>query len=460
MPTDPHAAWIAVHRFGLGPRPGELDAASRDPQGWLLAQIDDPPRSTPFDALPDHMDLQREALAAMEQQGEAGRKAVRRYQKRVHKREVAARVEYAAVTPAPFHERLTWFWSDHFTVSVTNKRVAHLVGAFEREAIRPNVGGRFEQLLLATTQHPAMLLYLDNAGSIGPDTMKAQRRGKGLNENLAREIVELHTLGVHGGYSQDDVIALAELITGWTVFGGPPKKRADLSGRHGFTFRADLHQPGSKTLLGRRYGQGGVEEGEAALRALSRTPATARFVADKLARHFLGVDASSDVIDALAGTFQETRGDLAKVARTLVTHPHSWRKPEPGSSALRDPARLLAASSRALDLGGWRGKKKPWSEKVAEAQAWLGQPTWRAPSPAGWSVDPADWAGPEQVLRRVELAWRIGQAVGDRVAQPESWASEVLGVQLSTAVRNAVARAPSRADAVATVLASPAFQWT
>jgi uncharacterized protein (DUF1800 family) len=454
MALDPRAAWLAVHRFGLGPRPGELSEAATDPRGWLLAQLEGPGDTPLLDARPSHVALQRAVVTALGDGGDDGRKAVRQLQRRTWRAEAEVRLQHAAGTDRPFHERLTWFWADHLTVSTTNNRIGHLVGAFEREVVRPGATGRFAALLAASTKHPAMLVYLDNAGSVGPDTVKAQRRDKGLNENLAREILELHTLGVDGGYRQGDVVALAELLTGWTVFGGPPLRKPRVDRPHGFTFREDLHQPGTKTFLGRRYAQGGVAEGEAALQALADHPSTARFVAGKLARHFLGPTAPSDLCEAMAGTFRQTRGDLGAVARTLVTHPASWRAagPRPGGAPV--PA------ARALDLSGWRGRRKAWPERAMEAQAWLGQPPYGAPSPAGWSIDPADWAGPEQVLRRVELAWRIGEAVGATVPEPAAWADEVLGVHLSDAVRQAVAQAPSRGEAVATVLAAPSFQWT
>lgn len=465
MPDRRSAAWIAVHRFGMGARPGELSAVAADPRGWLLSQLDAPPPSPDREALPDHMALQRDAAAeraedrAAKAGGDKG-KRVRRYQRRTLRAEARARLRDAARTDAPFHERLVRFWSDHFTTSATQRRARHLVGAHEREAIRPHVTGRFADMLLASTQHPAMLLYLDNAGSIRPDTRRAQRRDKGLNENLAREILELHTLGVDGGYRQEDVVALAELITGWTVFGGPPGFRLDLERPHGFTFRPDLHQPGRKTLLGRRYSGGGVAEGEAALRDLAAHPATARFLAGKLSRHFLGPDAPPAVAQAVSASLRTTGGDLRAAAAALVEHPGSWAEPRAGAGALRDPSRLLVAMARALDLGGWSGRKKDWTERALDAQAWLGQPPFAAPSPAGWSDDPADWAGPEQVLRRVELAWRVGEAAGGLVPDPAAWADDLLAPALDGETRKAVARAGSRAEAVAFALASPAFQWT
>lgn len=464
MPDRRTHAWIAAHRFGLGPRPGELDTISDDPRGWLIAQLEaGPPPSPARDALPDHMAIQRqlqeERAADAGEKPEKGKRA-RRHQRATLRAESRARLIDAATTDAPLHERLVRFWSDHFTTSATQRRARHLVGAHEREAVRPHVAGRFEAMLLASTRHPAMLLYLDNASSIGPDTTRGQRRDQGLNENLAREILELHTLGVGGGYQQPDVIALAELITGWTVFGGPPRGRMDLERPHGFTFRPDLHQTGRKTLLGRRYGGGGVDEGESALRDLAAHPATARFLATRLCRHFLGPQAPPAAVDAVAEALLTSAGDLRVATRALIEHPASWVPPAAGHGALRDPSRLLIAMARAVDLGAWSGRRKDWADKVLDAQAWLGQPAFTAPSPAGWSDDPADWAGPEQVLRRVELAYQVGVRAGSLVTAPGAWADDLLSPALDAGTREAVRRAGSRAEAVAFAFASPAFQWT
>lgn len=465
MPDRRTAAWIAAHRFGMGARPGELDAIAGDPRGWLLSQLaGGPPPSPERDALPGHMAIQRELMKLRAEDAGEKRKAGRRHQRATLRAEARARLIDAATTDAPFHERLVRFWSDHVTTSANQRRAKHLVGAHEREAVRPHVTGRFADLLLASTQHPAMLLYLDNASSIGPDTRRGQRREAGLNENLAREILELHTLGVGvgggGGYQQADVVALAELITGWTVFGGPPRGRMDLERPHGFTFRPDLHQPGRKALLGRRYSGGGVAEGESALRDLAAHPSTPRFLASKLCRHFLGAEATPSAVNAVSDALRTSGGDLKAAAHALVEHPASWTPPAPGRGALRAPSRLLVAMARAVDLGGWSGRRKDWADKVLQAQAWLGQPTFTAPSPAGWSDDAADWTGPEQVLRRVELAFQVGTNAASVVADPGAWADDLLAPVLDADTRLAVGRAGSRAEAIALALASPAFQWT
>ena len=304
-------AVTATFRFGLGPRPGELAQAAADPRGWLLAQLDGDPGPLPGeDALPASaavvtafVDARREAREGMAE----ARREFRMSALDVYREEVRARVAEGVRTAAPFRERLVLFWSNHFTVSARRPELLGLAGAFEREAIRPNVTGSFLDLLRAVVRHPGMLVYLDNARSVGPGSPAGQRRDRGLNENLARELMELHTLGVDGGYTQADVTQLARILTGWSV---------DEDG--GFRFRELTHEPGPKVLLGRTYPEAGVDEGEAALAALARHPSTARHVATRLARHFAADDPPPALVDRLAARFLATDGDLPSVYRTLV----------------------------------------------------------------------------------------------------------------------------------------------
>ncbi len=222
-----------------------------------------------------------------------------------------ARVRVAARTEAPFHERLVQFWSNHFAVSIDKPVCLGIAGALENEAIRPHVTGHFGELLRAVEQHPAMIAYLDNQGSAGPDSEIARlgrRRGNaqrkvGINENLAREILELHTLGVDGGYSQADVTTFAKVLTGWSIGGGEGRLAGGTAGR--YFFRENLHQPGSQTLLGRSYAQSGEAQGLAVLADLSRHPSTARHLATKLARHFIADDPPVQSIDRIASAFQQ-----------------------------------------------------------------------------------------------------------------------------------------------------------
>jgi len=217
--------------------------------------------------------------------------------------EALARLQRATLVECGFTERLVVFWSNHFCISATKGELARIwAGAFEREAIRPHVLGRFADMLKAVEQHPAMLFFLDNQQSLGPDSRAGLNRKRGLNENLAREILELHTLGVDGGYSQDDVTSLARIITGWTYAG----RQGQLGTPGSFVFNANAHQPGAQRLLGKVYENNGVAQGEAALADIARHPATAKFIASKFARHFVADDPPPALVARLREVFSRS----------------------------------------------------------------------------------------------------------------------------------------------------------
>src|SRR5579864_235404 len=325
-PTPDLAAAIAATRFGLGARAGEIATAQSDPKGWLLAQIrpegaDQPVANEPSaaDRLEEFRQLQ-DARRMARQQGLAdGEKPdpVKFATQLIRDdtgADFLARARLAATTDAAFRERWAPFWCNHFTVSATKLQTATVIGPFEAEAIRPHVFGRFEGMLVASSSHPAMLLYLDQAQSVGPDTIAAaflSRGGKkaGLNENLAREIMELHTVGVDAGYTQADVTEFAKAMTGWSIGG---LKEPD-AGR--FRFRPAAHEPGVRTIMGQRYAEGGMNQALAVMKDLAASPHTARHVAVKLARHFVADDPPATLVDRLQRTYLGTRGDLGEVAK-------------------------------------------------------------------------------------------------------------------------------------------------
>ncbi len=436
MNRPDHAAWIATARFGLGARGDAFGRARRDPRGWVQDQLVPVAVPAALAALPDTQTTVAEFFASR-RQGDDAKRAARRGHRSLYRAEAAARARQAATTAHPVHERLVRFWSNHFTVSVDRNQVTGIVGSFEREAIRPHVLGRFEELLLSVVRHPAMLLYLDNARSIGPDSRAGQRRERGLNENLAREILELHTLGVDGGYRQDDVQALAGILTGWSV------GRDAEAGAFSFAWRR--HQPGPKTLLGVRYGEG-LDEGERALRALARHPSTARFVARALGTHFAADVPPAALVDRLARVYLDSEGDLRAVMTALVADPAVWADP---GAKIRGPADLVIACARAVPrlaeddgalLGGLRH---------------LGRMPWSAPSPAGWSDRAEDLVGPESVVRRIEWAERLGHRFG---ADTDALTvAERTLPTLQRGTRSLLASAASPAEALALVFASPAF---
>lgn len=477
------ASTVALNRFGLGLRAD--DQPPSDPKAWLLRQLDHfdsrpqafaqvPAREQVVQQLGDYLAAQQMAARAKRQlqpasletgmaqaqpQPDPQADALKKYLRQTIQQDYlvmnSARLDSALTTPSPFVERLVHFWANHFAVSIDKLPVIGLAGLLEFEAIRPNVLGRFSDMLLAVEHHPAMLVYLDQAQSIGPDSdaeMLAAMRGRkrlGLNENLAREIMELHTLGVRTGYTQADVTEFARALTGWTVSGlgrGPAARL--IGGTAGeFQFAPVLHEPGARTIMGKRYGQQGEAQARAVLMDLAASPATARHLSTKLARHFAGDDPPPALVDRLSRTYLESGGDLPSVYRTLIGSPEPWAE---RSLKFKNPwdwsvSALRAVGSRDLD------------PKVAAGLfRQLGQPTWQPGSPAGWDDIAASWAGPDALVRRVEIAQRIS-AKASAAIDARSLAEKLFPGSLSQSTRIAIARAESPAEGLALLLVSPEF---
>jgi uncharacterized protein (DUF1800 family) len=446
---------IALNRFGLGARPDEPPPA--DPQRWLLSQLDSyEVQPAPWKALPRTtalldvwLAMQRSARRAAEGQRSGIREAYLRQARDEYVAAVGARASSALQSSAPFVERLVHFWSNHFAVSVDKLLVVGMAGAFEGDAIRPHVLGRFEDMLLAVVRHPAMLLYLDQARSIGPGSSagiraeERQQRRRGLNENLAREILELHTLGVRSGYTQADVAELARALTGWTLPGD------GLGGAAAATFRfvPALHEPGARTVLGRSYPDGGEEQARAILQDLVAAPATARHVATKLARHFVADDPPPAMVQRLADTFTRTAGDLPSVYRELIASPQAWQA---AAAKFKTPWEWAISSLRGL------GRREITPTQATQLMNQLAQPVWRPGSPAGYDDVAGAWAAPGSLLRRVDVAQRIAAQAGDGV-DARALAARVLPGILSEATAGVIARAESGSTALALLLVCPEF---
>ncbi len=358
-----------------------------------------------------------------------------------------AKARFASTIHVPrigFGERLAMFWANHFAISAAKgPHVRIIAGAFEREAIRPHVFGRFADMLLAVETHPAMLFFLDNQQSFGPNSRAGQNRKRGLNENLAREILELHTLGVNGGYTQDDVTSLARIITGWTVVG----REGRLGAPGTFVFFPNAHEPGDQRLLGKSYADAGFEQGKAALLDLAANPATASHVAQKLARHFVSDAPPKALVDKLASTFRVTDGDLAAVSTALVEAKESWA---PELAKIRSPLEFSIALLRATGA-------KPEPQPVLGGLYAMGQPFWQPAGPNGFS-DLADaWASPEGMRMRLDIA-NAAAIKGADYFDPPQFLETRLGPLLSDETRTAVARAESRAQGLAIAFMSPEFQ--
>jgi uncharacterized protein (DUF1800 family) len=463
-------AEIAVLRFGLGAKPGDLAAAAADPRAWLKAQIkgavplavDTPlaPSDQIFEGwLAAREQRQRmkaaEAPATDAQLGNAIREAYQPH----YRAQVLARAQSAALTTRPFAERLVHFWSNHFAVSADKGVVLGLAGTLENEAIRPHVTGRFVDLLTAVEQHPAMIAFLDNQYSVGKDSMAARlasrrfgpdlntaNRQFGINENLAREILELHTLGVNGGYSQADVTSFAQVITGWSIGGGKGRLAGGEPGR--FYFRDNLHQPGPKAVLGKTYTEQGIRQGEAVLADLSRRPETARFIATKLVRHFIADDPPPAAVDRVARVFLKSGGDLPQVYAALIESPEAW---DTDARKFKTPEDFVFSTLRALNVS----PAQP--EEVVRTFDLLGQRQFTPGSPAGWPDTSKSWDGSDALMHRVLWASRVGAKYESGI-EPSDLAASSLGAYARPETLSALRRATTSGQAVALLLMSPEFQ--
>ncbi len=455
-------AVIAASRFGLGARPGDLKAVSRDPEQWLLDQLEGPPRlNEDIQRLPDSasvlvavQNLRREEREKSQKDTDFA-KTYGRIVRRHYIEQTNARYRAAAETDTPFHERLVHFWSNHFAISADKQPMPAIAGLYENEAIRPNVTGKFIDLLLAVEKHPAMIVYLDNQRSVGPGSSlgkRANRRRKerevGLNENLAREILELHTLGVDGGYTQQDVSTFAKVITGWSV-GGTNERGQFADGVPGtFEFREAIHEPGKQTVLGRRYSEEGVKQGEAVLRDLASHPSTARFISTKLARHFIADDPPEQVIGRLSKVFLRSGGDLSACYEALIQSEETWMS---GFIKYKTPHDFVVSTLRAFN-------HIPDNPRfITGALDLMGQAPYRPGSPAGWPDTAEHWGGADALYKRIEWSNSVSRIVGSRV-NPVDLGDAVLGDTFNPETRKAISRAESLVQGMTLFLASPDFQ--
>lgn len=430
-------AITATRRFGLGGDPAEVHVAGADPRGWLHAQLASPDAALIRCALPSAAEAIHAVVTSFRQGRAPQPPAYERY-----RNEVGLRFQRALETDAPFLERLVMFWSNHFAVSAEASNATRVsAGAYEREAIRPFILGRFRDMLGACISHPAMLLSLDNSQSTGPDSAVGRRRNLGVNENLARELLELHTLGSTGGYSQSDVRNVAYALSGWRVdYSGAPS-----TGR--FEFDLHRHQPGPVEVLGRICADLGQAQAECVLDHLATHRKTAAHLSRKFAHHFLGDAASDEVVSGLTLTFRETDGNLRALTAKLIDSDEAWSAPP---AKLLPPYDFIVSVCRAA---GWR----PDSGVIFDAMRYLGQPVWEPPAPAGWPAQDSAWAAPDSLVERVD--WAEGVAAphvraDDAVALGEA----VLGARFDSHTRQAIARSGDRRQALALLFCSAAFQ--
>jgi uncharacterized protein (DUF1800 family) len=439
----------ALNRFGLGARIGERRRID-DPKAWLRAQLEGappaiaaPPAGSPA-ALGDAIRAFRGAGRQTPEQ----RQQLRRRLVDIAAQESVAALSMRVTTDRPLVERLVAFWSNHLCVSTAAKvLVAPLAGSYEREAIRPHVLGRFEDMVLASAKHPAMLVYLDNFQSIGPNSRGGLRgRGRrGLNENYARELLELHTLGVNGGYTQQDVQELAKILTGWTVGGLQNRGGPEID----FAFQQLLHEPGARTVLGAKYPDADVAQGERVIRDLCRHPSTATFVATKLVAHFVSDEPPAAAVERIARVFRSTHGDLRAVSAALIDVPETWID---GSRKFRTPQDWLVAVLRAVNAPAVNAMTLPVLRQ-------LRHPLWAPQAPKGFGDTVQEWADPDSLLNRAELARTFARRMRDAKLDGAALL-DVVDVGAGDPLRALLAD-PSIAasDRVALAIAGPAFQW-
>lgn len=472
-------ATAAVNRFGLGAMPGEL-AQAHDARGWLHAQLRRGPALAPFANLPDSATVlrrqdeyrrerkqarppkQRNATEAAPVATDADTRVPERERTPLQQAirrdafaDLALRYRVAADTDAPFVERLVHFWSNHFAISIDKNQARLLAAPMEREAIRPHVTGRFADLLQAVETHPGMLLYLDNAASIGDDSMLAQRAARrdgkrklGLNENLAREILELHTLGVNGGYAQQDVIELAKAITGW---GTPLPRDAGRGGDSGFVFRPIAHEPGTRSVLGRRYAEDGEAQGRAILRDLALHPSTAKHLSFKLARHFVADAPPPALVERMAAAYLRSGGELTALYAAMIDDDAAWSA---DARKFKTPEDFVISAMRA---GGIALDRDP--RVLLRLLGALGQPGFTPRSPAGFPDTAADWASGDALRKRLQAATALSTQVAS-AQRPLDLARDVLGDAAAQGpLGEALRRAGSPQEGFALLFSSPAFQW-
>ncbi len=441
------APFVALNRFGFGRRPAE--PVPENPRQWLRAQLEGAD-TTPSDGLPDTA----AGLAAVDQQQAAG--AARRAAKaegasppapadpmnphpvgEIAQREIRAWLDRALTTDAPYRERLVWFWANHFTIADKTLVSAACSGAYIREAIRPHVTGRFSDMLLAVMRHPAMLAYLNQEHSAGPNSIVGQRRHLGLNENLARECLELHTVTPASGYTQADVTNFARVLTGWSIDRQQPPI--------GFRFRPNMHEPGEIEVMGRTW-PAGEAGGVELLGWLGTHPATYRHLADKLCRHFVADEPPARDVARIEAVLRDTRGDLGAAAAALIELPGAWVP----QTKLRAPDEYVIACLRAL------GTTPDQVPGIGGLVGGLGEPLFQAPFPIGWPDRAADWAGPEAMLQRVDFNY--GMAGRAANTDPVQLAAATLGPLVSDITLAQIKAAGSRRDGLTLLLSSPEFQ--
>ena len=443
---------LAVLRFGTGlPVPA---SAPLTPEA-MLASLSGPDLIAQKFPIPD-FDL----VMGLLQVADSLRKGARRdpaknrktYDAAVETAAIPARtaaritVARAVANPDGFRERLVAFWTDHFSTRSRNQFQTYLPFALAEQAVRPHLAGNFTDLLSAVTLHPAMLSYLDQTTSYGPGSKKGLAQDRGLNENLARELIELHTLGVDAAYSQTDVRQMAELLTGLAF-----------DHERGFFFDKARAEPGSEEVLGIEYRGEGMEPILAALHDLALRPETAAHLSRKLAVHFVSDEPSAALVEAIRLAYSESGGDLLASYQALLTHPDSW---SPLRSKARQPYDFIIASLRALGISGQEIVEMPeklFRRLIQNPMESMGQQFKGPPGPNGWPEEAEAWITPQGLAGRITWAMNIPSRLANPLPDPVVLAKTALGSLAGETLLWSAARAENIREGVGLVLSSPEF---
>ena len=468
--TEKERAAHVLNRLAFGARPGEVERVARTGvDRWITEQLQ--PEKIVDTAVENRLrryetlsksnaELMKEVYQPLvtarrnaQKEGQQGNdpamRELRRDAQRVIGELSAQRILRAAESERQLNEIMVDFWMNHFNVFAGKSIDRFLLTSYERDTIRPNIWGSFENLLLASAKSPAMLFYLDNARSVAaPENrrgMAAMAKRGGLNENYAREIMELHTLGVDGGYSQKDVTELARVLTGWSID----------RNRGTFVFRAGLHDRDPKTVLGIALpGGGGIEEGERLIRHLANHPSTARHIARKLAERLVTDDPPAAMIERVAARFTQTRGNLRETVRAVVTSPE-FNDPRYYRVKVKSPFEYTISAIRAL--GGKIENPMPLALELKK----MGQPLYFAQPPTGYADDASAWVNSGALVERINFAIALaGNKVRGIRVSPVADPLSLAGVSLSAHTRSVIAerKTDDRAVIAGLVIGSPEFQ--
>lgn len=437
-------SWIAQNRFGLGIPLHEVNIGN--PRDWLFDQL------SPTHALPSSIKSWKSSASIVNQTirtTKSMRKMSKKERKIESRNEISNILWQGHTTQTPFFERVVMFFCNHLTVSAEKNSVAQFIPSFYKEVVRSNMHRGYAAMLIASTKHPAMLKYLDNIRSFGPDSKIGTRRNVGLNENLAREILELHTVGLESRYTQKDVVAFSNILTGWSV----PRNKKEWTGSS-FHFRESGHQPGAQTVMGKRYTQKGVRKGEALLSDLARSPYTAHRLAQKILKHFICESPDQLLVNKMAKAYLDGNDDIIAMLKVMILDQKSW---EPRQQKVKRPDELVLSTMRLLIPSGSKIQKKEQKQLHGNLTV-MGQKPFHAPSPKGWSDEAMEWLSGEAMLRRLRFAEQVASHYVSQHPDIMRLAEHSLGPVLSKRTRMFIARAPSRKTALALLLSAPEFQ--